>query len=103
MPMVARGGVEGGGDDGRPRSEREGRREKERREREEEERLTRFEISTSHANWIDAIGGHVATHVEVAPCRHLGTRQPHATRQCKWHDFFMSHASSVGATEKGQI
>jgi hypothetical protein len=39
--MVARGGVEGGGDDGRPRSEREGRREKERRERERRKKDSR--------------------------------------------------------------
>jgi hypothetical protein len=43
------------------------------------------------------------TRIDVAPRRHIGTRQPHATRQCKWHDSFMSHANRTGMTEKGQI
>jgi hypothetical protein len=40
------------------------------------------------------------THVDVVPRRHLGTRQPYATCQCKWHDSFMCRANRTDTTEK---
>jgi hypothetical protein len=73
------------------------RRREKRGEKDDARRFIQGNWATSRAT----TGG--VTKAYVVPHQRLGMRQPDESRQCTWHDSFISRINQTGTIEKSQI